>query len=86
MAAAANALGAIGNPEAAKALGQLQSSAPPELRLAVANAYLACAERLLADGKKLEAMAIYRALSKPDQPRHVRVAATRGLLSTTQQN
>ena len=86
VAAAAGALGAIGNAEAAKVLGELQTTAPSELRLVVADACLACAERLLADGKKLQAMVIYKALSKPDQPKHVRVAATRGLLSATKQN
>jgi HEAT repeat protein len=86
VAAATSALGAIGNEQAAKALGKMQTTAPPELRLTVANACLACAEHLLADGKKLQAMTIYKTLSKADQPRHVRVAATRGLLSTTKQD
>ena len=45
-----------------------------------ADAYLACAERLLADGKKLEALAIYKALSK-SQIKHVQLAAMRGLLA-----
>jgi len=81
VAAAVAAVGAIGNAEAAKALEAFQAKAPKSLRLAAADAYLACAERLLADGKKAEAMAIYKALAKADQPKHVRVAATRGLLA-----
>ena len=80
-AAAAAALGSIGNPEAAKALAAFQAKAPKELGLAAADAQLACAERLLADGKKVEAMMIYKSLAKPDQPKHVRLAATRGLLA-----
>jgi HEAT repeat protein len=79
--AAAAALGSIGTPEAAKALGDFQAKAPKELRLVAADAYLTCAERLLADGKKTEAIAIYKALNKPDQPKHVGLAAKRGLLA-----
>ncbi len=83
--AAASALGDIGSSEAAKALGEFQAKASDSLKLVAADAYLACAEQLLADGKKLEAMAIYKSLATPDQPRHVRLAATRGLLAVTQQ-
>lgn len=77
--AAAAALGDIGTPEAAKTLGDAK---PAEaVQAAVADASLACAERLLADGKKVEAMAVYKSLSGEQQPKHVRLAATRGLLS-----
>jgi len=79
--AAAAALGAIGNADAAKALGAFQKKAPETLRLVAADAYLACAEALLAAGKKVEAMAIYKSLAGADQPKHVRLAATRGLLA-----
>jgi len=83
VSAAAAALGEIGSPEAAKALGDFQKKAPEALRPAAADAYLACAERLLADGKKAEATAIYKALSAGEQPKHVRMAAMRGMLSAT---
>ena len=83
VAAAAAALGSIGSSEAGKALGAFQTAAPKTLRLAAADAYLTCAERLLAAGKKAEAGAIYKSLAKPDQPKHVRVAAMRGLLAVT---
>ncbi len=84
-AAAVAALGAIGNSEAGKALDEFQKKAPDKLNLAVADARLCCAERLLAAGKKLEAMAIYKSLSGEDQPKHVRLAAVRGLLAVTGQ-
>jgi HEAT repeat protein len=80
-AAAAAALGAIGAPEAAEALKGFQTKAPKELRLAAADAYLVCAERLLAAGNKDQAKLIYVELSKADLPKHIRVAATRGLLN-----
>lgn len=83
LSAAAAALGAIGSSESAKVLGAFQAKAPSALRLAAADAYLACGERLLADGKTAEAMLVYKALSKPEQPKHVRLAAMRGLLAVT---
>ncbi|MHC4405466.1 MAG: HEAT repeat domain-containing protein [Planctomycetota bacterium] len=76
--AAAAALGSIGTPEAAKALAGFQTSAPKALQLAAADAYLTCAERLLAAGKKLDAMGIYKSLSKSEH-KHVGLAAKRGM-------
>jgi HEAT repeat protein len=79
-AAAAAALGSIGNAQAAEALEGFQEKAPANLKLAAADAYLVCAERLLADGKKTDALKIYRALAKSEL-KHVRVAGTRGMLA-----
>ena len=59
--------------------------APEGVKPAVADACLACAERLLADGKKAEAILIYKSLSGEDQPKQIRLAATRGLLSARRQ-
>lgn len=81
VSAAAAALGAIGTAEAAQALAEFRKKAPQELRLVAADASLACAERLLAAGNKAQAMAIYKALLGADQPRHVQLAARRGLLA-----
>ena len=77
---AALALGAIRAPEAARAL---QEAKPEkiEAKIAVTDACLACAEGLLAAGKKGEAMAVYKAFIGEDQPKHVRLAATRGMLA-----
>ena len=80
-AAAVAALGAIGNTEAAKVLTGFQAGAPEKLQLTAADACLACAEHLLADGKKIDAMKIYTMLKKADVPKHVQVAAARGLLA-----
>ena len=79
-ATAAHALGNIGTAEAAKALTEFAKKAPEAVKVAAADACLACAERLLADGKKADAVAIYRSLAGAKQPKHVRMAATRGLL------
>jgi HEAT repeat protein len=76
--AAAAALGKIGSPEAAKALSGLPESLP------VADALLACAEQLLADGKKIDALTIYKTLLK-SEIKHVKLAATRGMLAAAGQ-
>jgi HEAT repeat protein len=80
-ASCAAALGAIGSSAASKALGDFLPEAPPELQLAVADAYLSCAEQLLADGKKTEAMSIYNKLRKGEHAKHVKLAAQRGMLA-----
>jgi HEAT repeat protein len=78
--AAACALGAIRSPQAVQALAQSKPTAPEAKRAAV-DASFACAERLLADGKKTEALALYKQFAGEDRPKHVRLAATRGMLA-----
>lgn len=73
--AATRALGQIGTAEAAKALGNAKPS--PE----VFDAQLTCAESLLANNQIDDAKKIYRSLSLDDQPKLVRLAATRGMLA-----
>ncbi|MBC8869819.1 MAG: HEAT repeat domain-containing protein [Planctomycetes bacterium] len=80
VSAAAGALGKIGSSDTAKTLKAFQADAPDSLALVAADACLANAEQLLADGKKLEAMMMYRGLSK-SEIKHIKVAATRGLLA-----
>lgn len=77
--AAALALGAIRTPEAAKALAKAKPAAA--VKPAVTDASLACAEALLASGKKGEALMIYKAYAGDGQPKQVRLAATRGMLA-----
>lgn len=79
--AAATALGHIGTIEAVHTLQQFLPNAPDPVRLAVADGCLAGAERLLRDGKKAEAQTMYRALADSQQPKHVRLAVERGLIS-----
>ena len=78
--AAAFALGAIRTPEAAQALAGAKAT-NAEAKSAATDACLACAEGLLADGKKADALAIYKTLLGEDRPKHVRLAATRGMLA-----
>lgn len=77
--AAAFALGAIRSAEASKALAKGKPAA--EVQSAVTDASLWCAEALLADGKKTEALMVYKRFSGDEQPKHVRLAATRGMLA-----
>jgi HEAT repeat protein len=79
--AAACALGNIGNPKAATALMDAAKKASGDAKTAAVDGCFVCAELLLADGNKREATAVYKSLSGEDQPKHVRLAATRGLLA-----
>lgn len=75
--AAARALGRIGTPEAAKALKEKLGSAPPPVRLSVADGCLACAESFARSGDKESSAALYAAVAKADLPEYVRAAAER---------
>jgi len=81
--AAAHALALIGTPAAAKELSKLAKKAPANMKVPAADARLICAEQLLADGKKSEAVALYKELQGKDQPAHVKVAAMKGMLAAT---
>jgi HEAT repeat protein len=82
-AAAATSLGAIGTPEAVIAVSRFLKDAPAKLRPVVADACLVGAERLLASGKTQESLAVYKSLIGPEQPRQIRMAATRGMLAAS---
>jgi HEAT repeat protein len=77
---AAQALGRIGTSEAALTIAAARSKATGSLRAALADAWLRCADRRLAEGKTADAAAIYQALNSPKEPRPVRLAALRGRL------
>ena len=78
--AAACALGAIQTVTSAKALAEAERRLMRDQGRKT-HASLACAEALLDDGKKVAALAIYKGLAKQEQPKHVRLAATRGMLA-----
>ena len=79
--AAAQSLGLIGTSAAAKKLSRFTKKAPSNMKIAAADACLVCAEQLLADGKKPEAVALYKELKDDDQPSHVKAAAMKGILT-----
>lgn len=75
--AAAAALGRIGDAEAAELLPRMLGIVPALLRPSVADACLVCAETLLAENKRREALAVLEDLREADLPAHLRMAATR---------
>jgi HEAT repeat protein len=79
--AAAQSLGLIGTSAAAKELSKFAKKASANMKIPVADACLICAEQLLADGEKSEAVALYKELQGADQPTHVKVAAMKGMLT-----
>jgi HEAT repeat protein len=79
--AAAQSLGLIGTSAAAKELSKFAKKASANMKMPVADACLVCAEQLLADGKKSEAVALYNELKGDDQAPHVKAAAMKGILT-----
>ena len=80
---AAHSLGLIGTSAAARELSEFAKKAPSNMKMSVADACLICAERLLANGEKSEAVALYKRLRGDDQPARVKVAAMKGMLNAT---
>jgi hypothetical protein len=78
-AAAAHALGEIGNVSAGKALMAFLPSAPAAIRRDVVGAGLACAELLVTEGRPAEARHVYEALASASEFPHIQEAARRGL-------
>ena len=79
--AAAAALGQIANAEATEALKKAKDEATGKLQRVILDAYLKCADRLVADGRKAQALAIYKELRKEGLPGPIRSAATTGMLN-----
>ncbi len=77
---AALALGSIQTPQAAAAL-RTSSARSPGVKTAVTDAVISCAEAYVAAGNKSQALALYKSLTTGNQPKHVRLAATRGMLA-----
>jgi len=82
-AAAAAALGRIADSLATKALAEAKDKTSGQVRMSVLDAYLRCADQLAGKGKKKEALAIYKELSKEEMPKPIRTAALRGVISVT---
>jgi HEAT repeat protein len=73
--AAAAALGRIGNDKALEALSAGDANA------SIANGLFLCAQKLIADGKNAEAIAVCEKLTADTNPKPVRIAATKSLLA-----
>jgi type 1 glutamine amidotransferase len=81
--AAAAALGQIADSQAAEALSEAKSKASGKLLSVVLDAYLKCADQLVADGNKVGALAIYKELQKEGMPKPIRTAALTGMINAT---
>ena len=79
--AAAAALGQIANSLAADALGEAKNKAEGKLLSVVLDAYLKCADQMVADGNKIKAMGIYKELQKEGMPKPIRTAALTGMIN-----
>jgi HEAT repeat protein len=77
--AAVAALGKIGGVQARKILVEVRAKGDSELQFAATDAYLRCAEDLLAEGKSKQATIIYKELADKDEAAIIRSAAIRGL-------
>lgn len=78
--AAVAAIGSIGTAESAKALQSALPKSTGLMKMAVADAGLVCAERMLAAGQRDQGLAFYAFLSGPDVPRAARQAAMSGII------
>jgi HEAT repeat protein len=78
--ASASALGHIGGAAVAKELQATLGKSTGMMKAAVADASLLCAERLLEDGKRDQALAIYSWLTATDVPKAARLAAMQGIV------
>jgi len=81
--AAVSALGKVADQRAIEALAKAKDKTTGKLKLLVLDAYLRCADRLVAQGDKAKALAIYRELSGQDQPKLIRIAAMRGMVNAS---
>jgi HEAT repeat protein len=78
--AAAAALGSIGGVSALQEIQRALLKTKGMTRMAVANAGLVCAERLLAEDKREQALMLYASLSAIDIPKPARLAAMSGII------
>ena len=78
--AAAMALGNIGGVSAMQELQAAIGKTKGMTRMAVADASLVCAERLLAEGQRAQALELYAWLSAPGMPKAARLAAMQGII------
>ena len=82
-AAAAAALGQIADSRATEALATAKDKVSGKLRMLVLDSYLRCADQLVAEGKRTQALAIYKELQKEGMPKPIRTAALTGMLNAT---
>jgi HEAT repeat protein len=78
--AAAAAIGSIGGAPAARELQTAVGKTSGAMKIAVADACLICAERMLASGERYQGMKLYAFLSAPEMPKAARLAAMSAII------
>jgi len=78
----ASTLGRIGSQDAITSLKAARENSSPEVRAAVLEALLRCAEERLSAGDDSRAAALYRDLFHAEVPSRIRTAAWRGLVES----
>ena len=81
--AAVAAIGKIGGLQAANILSSVRKRAGGELRNLVTEAYLDCANQFAAGGERVQAIVIYHRLYDSNEATLVRIAALRGMVTST---
>ncbi len=76
------ALGKIGGSDAMEILIRARAEGDSDLRFAATDAYIRCAENLVAESKTKQASVIYKELAGKDEPAIIRSAAIKGLADT----
>lgn len=79
--AAARALGSIGSPDASRALLAVWPSVPAVNRAAFSEGLFRCAETLLANGRRKEALRLYDLLRQETDSAAIRAGAWRGAIA-----
>jgi HEAT repeat protein len=82
-AAAASALGMIGNEEAAMIIYSNLQNSDEEVRILLADSYLKCADNILAMNNRSVAEKIYRQILESEKDISIKQAALDGVLKTT---
>ncbi|MFH1718090.1 MAG: HEAT repeat domain-containing protein [Planctomycetota bacterium] len=77
--AALAALGKIGGERAREILARARVKGDSDLRFAATDAYLRCAEDLVAEGKREQAVEVYKELAEEGEASIIRSAAVKGL-------
>ena len=84
--AAAVALGRVGNEAAVKVLRPALTNGPAKIRSAAAEGCVLAAERMHAEGKSADAVALYDEVRKTELPKQRIVEATRGAILARKQD
>jgi len=77
------ALGNIADEQAVRVLGPAKEKMTGKLKIAALEAYLKCADKLLAQGKSADALAIYKKAYAENNPRPIRFAALQGMINAS---